>query len=170
MGAKKPSVPQWQKEYQEFIQRISSSSPTPNVASDLYTTVMGTLMKQYSEKVSPALQKALTYGEKTQATGAIGDYSNLRDFFQSSLQRNIQSYQQKTAPVAQEVASAVGSPEAYQTFKLATEGSRRFGSQIDFSNIQKSWQEWKENVNKSMAELGIQGFDIEEQFKKWYGG
>jgi len=86
------------------------------------------------------------------------------------LQKNMQSYQQKAAPVAEEIASTVGSPEAYQTFKLATEGSRRFGSHIDFSNIQKSWQEWKENVNKSMAELGIQGFDIEEQFKRWYGG
>jgi len=152
------------------MQRVSSSSPAPNVASDLYTTVMSALMKQYSEKVSPAFQKALTYGERTQSVGAIGDYSNLRNFFQSSLQKNIQSYQQKTAPVAQEIASTVGSPEAYQTFKLTTEGSRRFGSHFGLSNIQKSWQEWKEGINKSMAELGIQGFDIEEQFKRWYGG
>jgi molybdopterin/thiamine biosynthesis adenylyltransferase len=131
---------------------------------------MSALMKQHSEKVSPAFQKALTYGERTQTTGAIGDYSNLRNFFQSSLQKDMQSYQQKTAPVAQEVASTVGSPDAYQTFKLATEGSRRFGSHFDFGNIQKSWQEWEENINKSMSELGIQGFDIGEQFKRWYGG
>jgi hypothetical protein len=170
MGARKPHIPQWQREYQEFMQRISFSNPSPNVTSDLYTTVMSALTKQYNDKVTPAFQKALTYGERTQSTGAVGDYGNLKDFFQSSLQRNIQSYQQEMAPTAQEIASTVNSPEAYQTFKLATEGSRMFGSHLDLSNIQKSWQEWKEGINKSMAELGIQGFDIEEQFRKWYGG
>ena len=152
------------------MQKISSSSPGANIKSDLYTTIMQALVKQYREKTAPALQKALTYGERTQSLGATGEYGDLSGFFQSSLQKNLQSYQQKTAPVAQEIASTVSSPEAYQTFKLATEGFRRFGSHLDFSNIQKSWQEWKENINKSMAELGIQGFDIEEQFKKWYGG
>jgi hypothetical protein len=152
------------------MQRITSSSPADNIKSDLYSMIMQALVKQYGEKTAPAFQKALAYGERVQSLGAPGEYGNLGGFFQSSLQKNLQAYQQKTAPIVQEIVTTVGSPEAYQTFKLATEGSRRFGSQIDFSNIQKSWQEWKENINKSMAELGIQGFDIEEQFRKWYGG
>ena len=163
-------MPQWQKEYQEFMQRISSSSSMSNISSDLYAMVMEALMKQYGEKISPAYQKALTYGERTQALGAIGEYGNLKEFFQSSLQKGLQEYQQKATPIAREIASTVGSPEAFQTFKLATEGARRFGSHIDFTNIQRSWQEWKENVNRALSELGIQGFDIEEQFRKWYGG